>query len=339
MKATHVRLDPSQIPLKQHLARWSQHMGKGARIRSLAPGHWEMLGAFEMYRLPHAEIAIAHVSPFEYQRPANKTDASEQIVALTFCLAGEVVITLNDDFPLRARKGQFVLSAATPQARVVAEVPARYLTLYLYAPTMLSATMLTDINPGVQVPVPADIWGWLVGTCEQLRNALKRDDERSVRALINALESSTDQMALPDVAGKAVLDDERVLAIQAFVDENARDPSLGVDMLCRRFHVSRATLYRQMAHLGGVKRYLQVRRLTLCFDQLRKAVGRDDAYLRSLVKAYQFRSMADFAERYRNQFGVDPLPLVSAGPLDVTTQGLSDGNHIFRVKPIETDSD
>lgn len=341
MIQSQVRLDPSKIPLKQHLARWTDCLGKGARARSLTNGLWQILGTFDIYRLAGAEIAVGHVSPFEYHRPPVEIDKALPTVAITICLSGEISLTYNRGHSVRAYRGQVVLSNADVEARGIAEQSVRYMVLYLHGTSMLAGAFLTEANPAVEVSMPSELWQWTTGTVEFLRGALRRGDTTSVVSLMKALEISFDQLARPALAQSMAVDDERILAIQAFVDENVRDPNLGVDMLCRRFHVSRATLYRQMAGVGGVKRYLQQRRLILCFDELRKSLARDENYQRALARAYQFRSLSDFTERYRSQFGVDPMVLLKAEkpmPPPPPAGTIVDGTHIFRMQSEDADN-
>lgn len=311
MMISRFKLDPSQIPVKQHLERWVEILGKQAKVRSLAAGRWELLGAFEVFRAAEAEIVLGHVSAFEYQRGAEVSEKSAPSIAITFCLEGELVLKSNLDHSAKVCRGQFAITNADMETQVVAQSAVRYVTIYYHASAILTATLLTESNPSVEVPVPSEIWSWIQSTLEYLRTALQRGDALVISTLLKAVEVTADQLARPVLVYRGQVDDDRMLALQAFVDENARNPDLGVGMLCRRFHMSRATLYRHMAHVGGVKRYLQMRRLALCLEEMRKGISRDESYYRALTKAFQFRSLNDFSERYKAQYGIDPMKLLN----------------------------
>jgi AraC-like DNA-binding protein len=145
-----------------------------------------------------------------------------------------------------------------------------------------------------------------------------------------------DQLARPQFLRLSHISEDRMMAIQAFVDENIRNPQLGVKLLCDRFHMSRATLYRQMQHLGGVKHYLLSRRLVCCFDDMRKAPSRDEGYVKVLVKSYNFKSLRDFNQRYKKYFGNDPA--YSSDDMGAIFKSANGSDRVFVTPPKGADS-
>jgi len=306
------RLDPSQIPIKQHFAEYAAKLGKQARVRSLATGPWQLLGMLEAFQFDGVEVVSGHNSAMEYERAPNAQPNAQPVIAVSCCFEGQLAMNYNLESPVISRPGQLVVSNADSRAQIVAESTARWTILYFHSTSMLTARLLTEAFPALEVAIPKELWNWFAGSVEQLRSLLQRDDYASAATLLKVIEVVVDQLAVPQVTALRPIDEDRMLAVQAFVDQHAKDPDLGVNLLCKRFHMSRATLYRHMAPFGGVKRYLQNRRLSMAFDEMRRALNKDDSYYRTLALAFQFRSLPDFCQRYRQQFGVDPMVLLRA---------------------------
>lgn len=109
-------------------------------------------------------------------------------------------------------------------------------------------------------------------------------------------------------------------AIQRFLDRQDTTPDqLGVAALCRRYSVSRATLYRMFEPDGGLIHYVRER-------QLRRALGAVTSpahrHLRivDIALQYGFATESGFIRAFRRQFGItpgearaEPLP-ANAGP-------------------------
>lgn len=303
---------PEEVPASEHFKIWRDSIGELADARPLGQSEWRFLGDFEAYRMVDVSITMGHVMPFEYHRAALNPGAPPAVV-LTMAMEGEYMIQYNQSHSVRVDSSQMVIGSFNAESRVIAEKPVSYFSIYLFSPALLAASALNDSTPGIEIPMSGGIRAAIFSLVAQLQNSLRTDDHIAASALLKAIEVMVDQLARPAYFASGQVDDNRMMAIQAFVDENNRDPALGVDLLCERFHMSRATLYRQMQHVGGVKRYLMSRRLVRCFDELRKGPSRSDGFQRALVKAYHFKSFQDFAERYKNHFNVDPVTMLNAG--------------------------
>lgn len=57
-------------------------------------------------------------------------------------------------------------------------------------------------------------------------------------------------------------------ALQRFIEKNLEKPDLGPGLICARFRLSRATLFRLFQPQGGVRRYIQRRRIMACFQAI-----------------------------------------------------------------------
>lgn len=105
-------------------------------------------------------------------------------------------------------------------------------------------------------------------------------------------------------------------AIKGFISANLQRPDLTVESICSNFRISRATLYRLFAPIGGVAQFIQERRLAAIHSTLRNAVGRP--HLSQLAEAYGFQSASHFSRAFRNRFGYSAREFV-AGSLPVAS--------------------
>lgn len=96
-----------------------------------------------------------------------------------------------------------------------------------------------------------------------------------------------------------------------FVDASLADPSLGVDMLCLKFNVSRSSLYRMFTPLGGVNAFIRERRLQRVHEALRSSEKRIN--LARLASDHGFVSASHFSRAFREQFGFSPSDVQRLG--------------------------
>lgn len=94
-------------------------------------------------------------------------------------------------------------------------------------------------------------------------------------------------------------------ALQQYIEDNLSEPDLGVDALCARFRMSRATLYRLFKDLGGVRDYIQRRRLMGCFRALTTRANMSRGIF-DVALDYGFSSPSHLATRFRQHFGMSP---------------------------------
>ena len=118
-----------------------------------------------------------------------------------------------------------------------------------------------------------------------------------------------------DEDARAAFERTRADAVRRYIEENLTDPDVTVDRLCRAVGASRATIYRIFAGEGGVRRYINKRRLRAASDELSRAVRR-----RGVVAAacshWGFRDLAHFSKAFRLEFGMTPSEAVGAARSD-----------------------
>jgi AraC-like DNA-binding protein len=93
--------------------------------------------------------------------------------------------------------------------------------------------------------------------------------------------------------------------IRQAIDENLGNPELGPDFLARRFALSRARLYRMFEPLGGVKSYIQQRRLMRAHQAISDPAFFHES-ITTLAERYGFMDKSAFSRAYRALYGVSP---------------------------------
>lgn len=97
----------------------------------------------------------------------------------------------------------------------------------------------------------------------------------------------------------------RRAALRNFIEANLADPDLSVIDVCRAFSASRATIYRDFLHEGGIRNYIQARRLEQARIALAAAVPERGAVVR-IAERYGFVSQPHFQTAFRNAYGTTP---------------------------------
>ncbi|MFH6781995.1 helix-turn-helix domain-containing protein [Methylobacterium sp. MA0201] len=124
--------------------------------------------------------------------------------------------------------------------------------------------------------------------------------------------------ALPSPAGDVATTKRRTsLAIRAFIQDNLGVPELGPEMICARFGLSRATLYRQFAADDGVQSYIRNRRLAQAMRMLTDPAADGRPRISSVAYATGFWDEKTFSRAFRRRFGYLPRDAAAeqgAGP-------------------------
>ncbi|MEQ8815742.1 MAG: helix-turn-helix domain-containing protein [Thalassobaculum sp.] len=120
----------------------------------------------------------------------------------------------------------------------------------------------------------------------------------AVLGMLRSLVASGDPLSVEARSG--------VLAVlQQYVEDNLSEPDLGVETLCARFRMSRASLYRLFKDLGGVRDYIQRRRLLACFKALTTRANMSRGIFEVALDC-GFSSPSHLATRFRQHFGMSP---------------------------------
>lgn len=101
--------------------------------------------------------------------------------------------------------------------------------------------------------------------------------------------------------------------VKAYLDAHLASPTLAPADICRDLGMSRPTLYRTFASLGGVATYIQNQRLTQAYAWLINP-NNSDLRTRDVAAACGFVSVAHFHRSFRRTFGITPGDVRAAQP-------------------------
>lgn len=103
------------------------------------------------------------------------------------------------------------------------------------------------------------------------------------------------------------------LTVKQYIADHLDDPGLDVALLCHRFRLSRASLYRLFREEGGVQGYIRAQRLKRCFNML-SAASPARLKVREVAERWGFDNASHFHRLFKANFGMAPSELLV--PLD-----------------------
>lgn len=121
---------------------------------------------------------------------------------------------------------------------------------------------------------------------------------RTLVGLLDSLLSHADPLAVEARNGT-------FQALQRHIDDNLNDMDLGPDGLCARFHMSRASLFRLFKAHGGVRTYIQRRRLMACFRALSSA-RQAHRLIYDIALDFGFTNPSHLSTPFRQHFVMSP---------------------------------
>lgn len=166
-----------------------------------------------------------------------------------------------------------------------------------------------------------------LGGINDLGNQPSADEAAAVQEALVTILAAALRGERPDSAGDLRAGDLRPLSaalrqrVLDFIDGNITNHELGPDFILRRFHVSRAHLYRAFAEDGGISSVIRDRRLDAAFREL----TRTDIAARSIAEIAFSLGFADpthFLRRFRARFGRTPSEIRNEGPFRQPTSEL-----------------
>ncbi len=103
----------------------------------------------------------------------------------------------------------------------------------------------------------------------------------------------------------------RRAVMQRFIVENIDDLSLSVETLCRKFEVSRATVFRDFEP-GGLQHFLMLHRLDRALNDIASGPAMRGR-IALIANQWGFGSPAHFSRTFREHFGFSPSDAAGAG--------------------------
>jgi len=140
-----------------------------------------------------------------------------------------------------------------------------------------------------------------------------------IHATVNLLAASLSQSPANLNAAGPAIDSVVLQRARRFIERQLADERLSIDAICTHLRISRSTLYRLFAGLGGVADYIRDRRLArmhliLSGSHQRINMGR-------LAEEHGFKSASHFSRVFRQQFGYSPSEAFGQGPSAIETRG------------------
>ncbi|KJC47125.1 AraC family transcriptional regulator [Bradyrhizobium sp. LTSP885] len=258
-----------------------------------------------------ALLVDSSTSALEYHRtPAHIARGNLDHYHIALCLAGEMGFS-SGRRDVTLRPGDVcLLDMAQPNRTVLTAERGRSRTLVLILQLSLLAPKLAHPDSATAVLLPASHHHARL-LASQL-SALWEQVAPSAEALAATIEAMADIIA--GVAGRAADtegDVERAehhlyrAMIKRYIAANLETPSLVADDLCRRFEISRASLYRLFEADGGLARYIQEQRLNRALRLLVSPRSRSNRLI-DLALDLQFSSDSSFVRAFRRHFGITP---------------------------------
>jgi AraC-like DNA-binding protein len=202
--------------------------------------------------------------------------------------------------------------AGTAQARVTEPADGGPVRLVAFAlPRSLLAPLLA---------VPACVHGLVISADTHYRRLLAdhmvalrssapqladRESDAAIEALARLVAGSVAGSMHARQTASVANDQVLVSAIKSYIDARLGSASLGIDALCQKFRLSRATLYRKFEADGGPGTYIQLRRLHRAMAMLVSPAFRHWRIIDIAVEC-QFGSDVAFIRAFRRLFGVTP---------------------------------
>lgn len=147
----------------------------------------------------------------------------------------------------------------------------------------------------------------LVTTRTDLPEDMLEDVAKGFCALVSSLVLG--QMGAP--GAEREIERVRKSEVFAFVEANLADPDLTIERICRAFGASRATIYRDFSDVGGIRKYVQGRRLEHVRDELAHMEPKRGAITR-VAERWGFTDQAHFTRAFRQAYDCRPGELIGS---------------------------
>ena len=115
-------------------------------------------------------------------------------------------------------------------------------------------------------------------------------------------------------ADRSVTADASLLRIRQYIEAQLASPELSADTVASHFGLSRASLYRLFAPLGGIADYIRSRRLHRAFFDL-AATGSRTVRISEVARRWQLGTDAHFTRLFKTAYGITPRAAREAATL------------------------
>ena len=253
-----------------------------------------------------AVLIDSRVTKAQYDRTARHVAlGGMDLYYVTLCTEGRVDFT-SGRRNVEARPGDFYIVDKTQPNRASFAVDGESGLsggLSLTLPRSLLAPLLAAPNDaaGSVLPRESSVAQSLAGHLFALRYS--KHGNVPVGALAGLV---ADAIGASHAAEEAITHADRDLtlaSIKRHIDANLRTDMVSVDFLCRRFRLSRASLYRLFESDGGLWRYIQDQRLARAFRRLTSVMP---PRIIDVALESGFGSDTTFVRAFRRRFDLTP---------------------------------
>ncbi len=302
-----------RIPRKHHLSLWRRVCAGECEVVPLT-GDWLFRDDIESCALYDLLITRQAMSATRYERTGRHVERSgDAWVVLWYLRSGSFTAVFDDRTHVRLEPGSLcVLDWSVPHVSVASD--HELVTVAFPRSQVPAAELMGSRTPAVTW-APGSAQGEILGgALENLLSQLSQLDRDAAAALAAGFTGLVAGLLLAEgeLLHNRYAETSRADTMKQFVNEHLRDPSLGVQTLCERFHCSRATVYRFFEAEGGVASYIQRQRLHACMRELTRIQSPPKGVLEQVASAWGFTSPHRFSRLFRAQFGLSPQEALRA---------------------------
>lgn len=268
--------------------------------------------------------------PMGLERPDRRhLTTDHEFVTLWLVLEGRQD-GIVEDAVFRTRAGELHLFDSAPAMRLLSNGPH---VLSAHIPYAAIGFDPSRHPPHMQIPTDSATWHVVAATLRALHDQAPAitvgEAPELARGFCSLLRAAL-RLDAPGSPDPQLANRGRALAMRAFLDGRLHDRNVDVDTLCRKFGVSRATVYRLFSEHGGVEAYLRRRRLERAFSDLAAATPRR-GLIRRVAERWGFDDASHFHRRFRDHYGMSPI---EAAQLGGTQRERGRGAAEISVKPV-----
>lgn len=184
-------------------------------------------------------------------------------------------------------------------------------TLVLVLPRSLLAPLLAtpDVRGGIvlrgDTPMGRILSGSLNGIFDNCMEVAAGDATRLARMTASLVAACYGPAEVPEDSIAERFRGASLLAIKRYIDANLGNPELGVEHLTQVFAMSRASIYRIFAPLGGVADFITRRRMRQALYDL-SATDADAPHVSVIAFSLGYDNRTSFTRAFKAHFGISP---------------------------------
>ncbi len=199
---------------------------------------------------------------------------------------------------------------SNPRDQVLSDCPTNSEIFVLYVPSVRLGKLPGEAIPSRVFSIESSVGAVLRSLLFNLRKSLDEcsleDGNKLADGICGFLEPLLREPPDRDAMRES---SARRKVIQRYIENNIKDASLSPNVLCEKFGVSRATLYRLFNQTNGVAGYITRRRTQLAVSELTRSPPRR-GIIRAIAEKYGFNDSRQFYRAFRKHTGATPASFI-----------------------------